>query len=138
MPSPTTDTWKNKIGQIAEDLKLEGICKNEAKALERAGRDVDQALRAFDNAANGRTLNGIITVASTVTIFGCASIETGIGGVVCVVGGTVLAVSSGANWLLGDSSVDLASEEISDALDDLSSAIDDVCACRLKHGSGSQ
>ena len=137
MPA-TTDTWKDKIGQIAEDLRQQGICKSEAKALERAGRDVDQALRAYDNAANGRTVNGIVTIASAVTVVGCASFETGVGGVACIVGGTILGVSSLANWLLGDSSTDLAGQEISDALDDLSSAIDDVCACKLKHGSGNQ
>jgi hypothetical protein len=137
MPSPT-DTWKAKIGQIADDLRSQGICKTEAKALERAGRDVDQALQAHDNAANGRTVNGVITVASALTVIGCASFETGVGAAACIVGGTILAVSSLDNWILGDSSTDLAAQEISDALDDLSSAIDEVCACKLKHGSENQ
>lgn len=137
MPS-ATDKWKDKIEQIADDLKLEGICKNEAKKLERAGRDVAQALQAYDNAANGRTTNGIIAVFSTVAVAGCGAFFAPGAPALCVIGGTVVAIGSFSNWLLGDSSVDLAAEEISDALDDLSSAIDDVCACRLKHRGGNE
>lgn len=137
MPSSLSliKVWNAKIDQIAEDLKAQGICENEAKALKRAGRDVEQAQRALDKAVEDRNVSGGSTIFSTLVIVGCPTIELGIGAVACVAGGAGLALLSFRSWILGDDAVDLAVDELGDALDDLESALDDVCRCRINHGT---
>lgn len=128
--------WNAKIDQIAEDLKAQGICEAEAKAMQRAGRDVEQAQRALDRAVEDRNNSGISAVASGVVLVSCPNFETGVGALACIGGGATLGLLAFRTWVLGDDSVDLATDELEDALDDLDSALDEVCRCRMKHGPG--
>lgn len=126
--------WNDKLDTLADHLKAQGICQNEAKAMQRAGRDVMQAQRALDKATEERNVNGASSVLGGLVLVGCPAFETGVGAAACVFGGAGLALMSFRNWVLGGDEVDLAVDELGDALDDLESALTEVCRCRIKHG----
>lgn len=125
MPSLT-----EKTAVIVSELRGEGICPDEADALESAARAYEEANLDLSSARKNKDAAG------------AAIVTSGVGGIACILGAETLVVPilcfvAGAGGELGgyewgsgaQDSEEAAHDEVLDAIDELNTAIDKVCSC---------